>query len=379
MYSRLQHFIGSEGESLFLWGARQTGKSTLLKGAFSNAQVYDLLLSEVYDRLLRNPEIIRQNCLAQPHVKLVIIDEIQRLPQLLNEIHWLLVNTDVRFVLTGSSPRKIVRTETNLLGGRALTYYLLPLTSREIPDFDLIRALNHGLLPRHYISANPTKLHAAYVGNYLRDEIIQEARIRNINAFNDFLRSASFSNGEMVNYSSIAAECGVSSNTVKEYFHLLEETLLGNFVPAFQKKAKRRIIHAPKFYFFDLCIVNHLMGRKNIRSGTEQFGAAFEHFIFMEIRAHCLYSGLDYPINYWRTTSGFEVDFILNNEIAIEVKSSDKINDRHLKGLKAFHEEFNPKHSLLVCNEPLPRQIGAILVLPWQLFLDRLWGGDFIE
>jgi predicted AAA+ superfamily ATPase len=379
MYQRKQFFLDSENYSLFFWGARQTGKSTLLKERFPDALVFDLLLSEMYNLLLRNPEFIRQTLLADTTKKVVIIDEIQRIPNLLNEVHWLIVNTDVRFILSGSSPRKIVRSETNLLGGRAIRYDLFPLSYSEIPDFNLEKALNHGLLPNHYLSKNPKKLIQAYVGNYLRDEIVQEARIRNVAAFTDFLRIACFSNGEMVNYSNIATDCGVAVNTIKEYFSIVEETLLGYFVRAFQKKAKRRVVLAPKFYFFDISIVNHLLNRSKIESGTELFGNAFEQFILMELKAHASYSGLDYSITYWRTTSGFEVDFILNDEVAIEVKASNNIQSRHLKGMLAFEEEFEVKKKIIVCQENLPRKIGNILILPWQQFLQQLWNNEIIS
>src|SRR5690606_13120709 len=241
----------------------------------------------------------------------------------------------------------------NLLGGRALRYELFPLISNEINNFDLIRALNNGLLPRHYLSDNPKKMISAYIGNYLRDEIVGEAKIRNVNVFSQFLEAAAFSNGEIVNYANIATDCGVSAPTIKEYFQILQDTMIARFVPAYQKKPKRRVILTPKFYYFDIGIVNHLLKRAKIEQGSESFGNAFEHFIYNEIYAHSSYSGLDYPISYWRTASQIEVDFILgNNEVAVEVKSSNKINERHLSGLKSFSEEYKVKHSILVCNEP---------------------------
>jgi predicted AAA+ superfamily ATPase len=380
MFNRLQIFEGSENESLFLWGARQTGKSTLLKEAFADAIWFDLLLSEVYERLLRNPKELREVILANPEIKTIIIDEIQRIPELLNEIHWMIVNTKVRIIMSGSSPRKIIRTGANLLGGRALRYELFPLINKEIPDFNLLKALNHGLLPKHYLSAQPKKLISAYIGNYLRDEIANEARIRNISSFSNFLEAAAFSNGEMVNYTNIAADCGVSAPTVKEYFQILEDTLIGRFVPSYQKKPKRRVISAPKFYFFDMGIVNYLLKRGKIEFGSENFGKAFEHYIYHEIYTHSSYSGLDYPIYYWRTASQIEIDFVLgNNDVAIEIKSTDRVNDRHLKGLKQFGEEYKTKYSILICNEPLPRLKDNIWILPWKVFLEKLWAGELIN
>jgi len=379
MYNRKQFFTGADNESIFLWGARQTGKSTLLKTMFPNALTFDLLLSRVYNNLLKNPDDLRESVLANPDKSPVIIDEIQRLPNLLNEVQWLIVNHNVRFILSGSSPRKIIRSGANLLGGRALRYELYPLIYPEIPNFDLLRALNNGLLPRHYDSANPKKLIASYIGNYLRDEIVAEAKIRDAGIFSNFLDSVAFSNGEMVNYTNIAADCGVSATTVKEYFQILEDTLLGRYLPSFQKKPKRKVIVAPKFYLFDIGIANYLLNRGKIEKGTELFGKVFEHFIYQEIYAHSRYSDKEYPIFYWRTTSQLEVDFILgDHEVAIEVKSTDHVDSRHLKGLLAFSEEYEVKKSIVVSNDPLPRLIGNILVLPWQVFLDRLWAEDII-
>ncbi|PJA09562.1 MAG: AAA family ATPase [Flavobacteriales bacterium CG_4_10_14_0_2_um_filter_32_8] len=380
MFLRKQILQDSSHESLFLWGARQTGKSTLLKQLFPDAIWFDLLLSDVYERLLRNPALMRETVLANTEVPTVIIDEIQRIPELLNEIHWLITNTNAQFIMSGSSPRKIIRSGANLLGGRALRYELYPLISQEIPDFDLLRALNHGLLPRHYLAAQPKKLISAYIGNYLREEIVNEAKIRNVGVFSQFLEAAAFSNGEMVNYTNIASDCGVSAPTIKEYFQILQDTLIGRFVPSYQKKPKRRVILTPKFYFFDIGIVNHLLKRGKIEMGSEIFGNAFEHFIYHEIYAHSSYSGLEYPISYWRTTSQLEVDFVLgNHEVAIEVKSSNKISERHLNGLKSFSEEYKVKHLVLVCNESLPRLHNNIWILPWQIFLQKLWDGEFIS
>lgn len=380
MFKRKQLLEGANKESLFLWGARQTGKSTLLKSLFPNALFFDLLLSDVYQRLINNPALIRELVLAQEEKSVVIIDEIQRIPELLNEVHWLIVNTQTQFIMSGSSARKILRSGSNLLGGRALRFELLPLISQEIPNFDLMRAINNGLLPRHYLAENPKKMLSAYVGNYLQDEIAGEAKIRNIHVFSQFLVAAAFSNGDMVNYANIASDCGVSAPTVKEYFQILQDTLTGRFVPAYQKRPKRKVITAPKFYFFDLGIVNFLLKRGKIEKGSEIFGHAFEHFIYHEIYAHSSYTGLDYLISYWRTTSQVEIDFVLgNNEVAIEIKATDKINDRHLKGLKIFIEEYEVKHAVLVCNESLPRKHGNIWILPWQVFLQKLWAGDFIS
>lgn len=380
MFNRKQIFIGAENESVFFWGARQTGKSTLLKSLYPQSPYFDLLLDSDYSRLLQNPSLLRERLEAIHFTFPVIIDEIQRLPILLNEVHWLIVNKNYRFILSGSSPRKILHAGSNLLGGRAIRYELYPLIYKEIPEFNLIKALNSGLLPKHYLTSNPQKLLSAYIGSYLKDEIALEARIRNVAAFSNFLEKAAFSNGEIVNYSNIATDCGISMPTVKEYFQILEDTLLGRFIPTYQKKPKRRVIQASKFYYFDVGIANFLLRRGSIQMGSEAFGSAFEHFIMQELIAHSAYSDLHYPIHYWRTASQIEVDFILGDgEIALEVKATDNIQPRHLKGLKAFAEEYKTARLMVVCNEPNPRQIENITVLPWNIFLDKLWAGELIK
>lgn len=380
MYNRKQILSDKGKESLFLWGARQTGKSTLIKALFPDSLYFDLLLSDVFMRLQLKPSLLRETILSQDQNKPIIIDEIQKIPELLNEVHWLITNKNIQFVLSGSSPRKILKSGSNLLGGRALRYELYPFIYKEIPDFDLKRALNNGLLPRHYLSKNPEKLISAYIGSYLRDEIMAEAKIRNLTAFSRFLEAAAFSNGEMVNYTNIAAECGVSSPTIREYFQILEDTLLGNFLPSYQKRPKRRVILSPKFYYFDLGIANYLLKRKSIQLGSESFGSAFEHFIFQEIKAHSSYSGINYPLSFWRTTSQIEVDFILGeHEVAIEVKSTEQVNNRHLRGLKSFAEDYEVKSLILVSNDPFPRRIGNIEAMPWEMFLNKLWDGDIID
>ncbi|MCK9400282.1 MAG: AAA family ATPase [Bacteroidales bacterium] len=380
MYIRKQVFEGIGKESAFLWGARQTGKSTLLKALYPDALCFDLLLSSEYERFQRNPSLLREIIQATNVTGPVIVDEIQRMPSLLNEIHWLIENEKIQFILSGSSPRKILRSGGNLLGGRAIRYELYPLIYPEIPGFDLLNALNNGLLPRHYLTSSPQKLLSAYIGNYLRDEIMAEAKIRNISSFSRFLEMAAFSNGEIVNYSNIASDCGVSAPTIKEYFHILEDTMTGRFLPSFQKKPKRRVILSPKFFYFDVGIANYLLKRGHLEFGSESFGKAFEHFIYQEIYAHSNYSGLNYPMSYWRTASQLEVDFVLgDHEVAIEVKSTNMANLRHLKGLKSFADEYTVKKTILVSNDPLPRKIDNVLVIPWKIFLEQLWAGEIIH
>jgi uncharacterized protein len=379
MYERKLDLGRSKGLSVFLWGARQTGKTTFLKKTYSDSLYIDLLLSQEFRRYLDSPEQFRQRCIASHQNKPVIVDEIQKLPELLNEIHWLIDNEKISFILSGSSPRKILRKNENLLGGRALRFELYPLTYIEIPNFDILKAFNNGLMPKIYDSGNADVLLEAYIGSYLEDEIIAETKIRNAEIFSRFLTKAAFANGEFVNYTNIAQDCGVASSTVKEYYQILEETLIGSYVQSFQKKPKRRVVLSPKFYFFDIGVANYLLKRRNIEWGSTEAGHTFEHFIYLELKAYAQYSGKKFPIQYWHTSSHQEVDFILgDHECAIEVKATDNVQNRHFKGLKAFSEEYSVKNKIIVSNDPFVRQAGDIMVYPWKVFLEKLWGGEVI-
>jgi uncharacterized protein len=386
MYKRIIDFSLPSKTSCFLWGPRQTGKSTLLRERFPAARRYDLLLSEEYRRLVHQPSIIREECLAllkrselkdQP----IIVDEVQKVPDLLDEIHWLIENKGLRFILCGSSARKLKRGHGNLLGGRAVRYELYPLVFPEVPDFSLETALNDGLLPTHYGSPISRKRLEAYVGDYLKEEITAEAVTRNIPSFSRFLEIAALANGEIIQFSNIARECAVSSPTVKSYYQILEDTLIGRFVPAFQKRPKRRVILAPRFYFFDVGVVGFLTRRGRVERGSELFGRAFEHFLFMELSAHASYSGLRYPISYWRTASQIEVDFILgDHEIALELKGTSSAQPHHLRGLLAFGDEYRTRRRILVTCDPKPRLFESkIEILPWKVFLEDLWAGKIIR
>lgn len=385
MYKRLLNLNLSSSVTCFLWGPRQTGKSTLLKTLFPKAIYYDLMLSDQYRLFLSDPSILRRECEAlglngKNQTYPIIINEVQKIPELLDEVHWVIENRGLRFILYGSSPRKIKRSSRNLLGGRAVRYELFPLVFPEIPDFSLIKALNSGLLPRHYLSKNPEKLLQAYVGDYLKEEIIAEAATKNISAFNRFLELAALSNGEIINFNNIAAECGVSAPTVKGYFQILEDTLIGKWIPACRKEVKRRLISAPKFVFFDIGIVAHLARRGEVRQGSELFGRVFEHFIILEVLAHSSYSDLNYPVQYWRTASQFEVDLILGmNDVAIKIESTTSAKGRHLKGLRAFKEEHQAKCLFVSLDHRHRKTIDDIWILPWNVFLKQLWSNKIIS
>lgn len=376
-YKRIQRVIEAQEDSVFLWGARQVGKSTLVKALYPEAKTYDLLMSDEYSRLMRRPELLREELQHLDSNSLIIIDEIQKIPQLLDEVHWLIANRGIRFILCGSSARKLKRVGTNLLGGRALSANLFPLVSAEIPDFDLIRAINHGMIPRHYLAANPKKRLQAYIGTYLKEEIQDEAVVRQLASFNRFLDIAAQCDGEMINYTNVAQDCGVSATTIKEYFSILEQTLIGYMVPAFTQSKKRRTVTSSRFYYFDIGVVNHLLGRSNLRPGSADFGHAFEHLMIQEIIARLNYSESDERLSYWRTASGYEVDAIIGNgRVAIEFKSCDEVQSKHTKGLRAFSEEFPDARLIIVSLDRHPRTLNGIEIMPATDFLHHMWNGE---
>lgn len=377
MYNRILKLEEALEESLFLWGARQTGKSTLLETLFPQARYYDLLKSDEFERLFRNPSLLREELDKANASDLVIIDEVQKIPQLLDEVHWLMTKRNIRFILCGSSARRLRRMGTNILGGRALRTVLYPLVSAEISDFDIFHAINTGMLPRHYTIKDPQRRLQAYIGDYLNEEISAEAITRNLMSFTRFMEIAAKCNGEMIVYKNIAADCGVSANTIKEYFTILEQTMLGYLIHGFTQSKKRIAIVAPKFYYFDVGITNYLLKRKNLQAGTADFGHAFEHLIIQEIIAYLGYSFLEDKLSYWRTQSGYEVDCIIGNgRVAIEIKSCNEVKSRHLKGLKAFQEEFPQAKLIVVSFDKYSRTMNDVDIYPATEFLKLMWQGD---
>lgn len=386
MLERILKLKEIENDSLFLWGSRQTGKSTLLRALFPNARLYDLLKTDVRMAFQLRPALLREECEMLDEGELVIIDEVQKVPALLDEVHWLIENRGLRFILSGSSARKLRRSGANLLGGRALRCTLFPLVSAEIPDFDFERALNNGMLPRHYLVEDPSKRIQAYIGDYLQQEIVEEAIVRQLDAFTRFLQVAALSNTEIVNYTNIAQDCAVSAKTVKEYFTILEETMLGFYLPAYTRTVKRRLTLSPKFYFFDVAIPNHLLHRVPLKKGTDIYGHATEHLVVQELRAFLSYTyGEEMVMSYWRTLDGkYEVDVLISdrtsNEVrmAIEVKSADNVTSSDTKGLKAFGEEHPDAKLILLSMEERPRMMNGIEVWPVEQFFQRLWDGKMI-
>jgi len=363
-----------ENKSYFLFGPRQTGKSTLVRHELAGARVYDLLDSEVFLALSRRPALLREELTEKD--QLVVIDEIQKLPALLDEVHKLIEERGVRFLLTGSSARKLRHGGVNLLGGRARTLTLHPFVSRELDDFDLLRALNHGLLPPVYLSDDPEADIKAYAGTYLREEVAAEGLTRNVPAFSRFLEVAALCNGTMLNHTKISNDAQVARSTVQEYFRILEDTLVAHTLPAWRESRKRKPIVTSKFYFFDTGVVRHLRNQSIIRKRSPAFGEAFETWLHQELRTRVDYRGQG-ALAYWRSSSNFEVDFILNGETAVEAKAKEVISPIDLKGLRALREEGAMRHYLIACLVPRPRIVDGIEILPWRTFVDRLWNGTY--
>ncbi len=379
MITRILNINNELDGSIFLFGARQTGKSALLKNQLKGNLFFDLLDSKVRNRLSRNPSLLYDSLKDCDEGTIVIIDEIPLVPELLNEVHRLISERNLRFVLCGSSARKLKRKGHNTLGGRAFPVYLFPFVSAELPDLDIDRAVNFGLLPSHYLARNAHRNIAAYIDVYLKEEIKEEALVRNLNAFQRFLEVAAQTDGEMVNYNNIAQDCGVSAVTVAEYFDILEDTLIGYRIPAFTRTNKRRVSKAPRFYYFDVGITNYLLNRRDLKRGTIEYGHAFEHLVIQEIVAYLGYTQSRHKLSYWHTYTGHEVDCVLGDaKVAIEIKSAEEVQPRHLKGLKAFSDEFPESRRIIVSLDIFNRKIGDIDCIHISDFFKQLWNGEII-
>jgi predicted AAA+ superfamily ATPase len=357
--------------SYFLMGPRGTGKSTLIEQTLPKARIYDLLDASQFQRLLLDPTLLAQETKADT---LVVIDEIQKLPSLLDEVQRLIVKRKQTFLLTGSSARKLKKGGANLLAGRAFQASLFPLTSQEIPDFDLLTYINTTGLPEFYGHADAQEYLKAYVGTYLQEEIKAEALTRNLSGFVRFLEVVALSNGEEINYANISNDCGVPVRTLEAYFSILDDTLIGFSVVPFLSTIKRKAITRAKYFLFDIGVVNTLAHRGRVEYGSELFGRAFEHFIALELRAFIAYHNIDLPLQYWRTTSDLEVDFIIGTKLAIEVKGTTQVKDKHLKGLRALKEEGLIDTYAVVSLDPHERITeDGIHIWPWKDFLNKLW------
>ena len=373
-----------EGQSAFLRGPRKTGKSTLLAERFPDSARFDLLETRTFIDFTREPWLFAERVLAldaAQRTRPIVVDEVQKVPALLDEAHRLIERHGLAFVLCGSSARKLKRGGANLLGGRAWRFALHPLAWPEVPGLDLLRALNRGLVPQHYNAAQHRRALAGYVDDYLKEEVFAEGLTRNAATFARFFDALGFCHGQVLNFANVARDCGVDAKTAREYFQILVDTLLGVFVEPFGRRRSRAVlVRAPKFYLFDVGVAGHLSGRRLDRAAGPAFGQALEHYVLMEILAFRSYRERDVPVRYWRTKSGLEVDFVLGRdaEVAVEVKGTRRVRPDDLKGIRAFREEHRPRRAMVVSNDPAPRRTGDVDVLPWRVFLERLWTEEIL-
>ena len=383
MFERSLRLPPAGPENFFLWGPRQTGKTTLLRQRYGASRWVDLLKADEFRRYATRPEALREEIKAENHGRRplhVVVDEVQKVPALLDEIHWLIEHREVTFALCGSSARRVRRPGVNLLGGRARRYELRGLTSCELgADFDLDRAAQFGYLPRVLQSPRPGRLLDDYIADYLRQEIAEEGRVRNLPAFGAFLDAAALGDGDIVNFTNIARECGVSSPTVKQYYGVLEETLIGRWLPAWRQRPKRRTIAAPRFHFNDVGIVNRLARRGAPQRGSDAYGHAFENWVHHELASFRSYRAPEEPLHWWRLAGGIEVDFILGDmRVAVEAKAKRQVTDRDLRGLRHLAKDHpEVRKRIVACLEPRPlRTEDGIEILPAADFAARLWSGE---
>ncbi|MCC6954566.1 MAG: ATP-binding protein [Deltaproteobacteria bacterium] len=363
-----------KSRSVLLLGPRQTGKSWLLREQLPEAKRFNLLQSDLFLSLSASPKLLRDSVQKGD---VVVIDEVQRIPELLNEVHYLIEELGVRFVLSGSSARRLRRGGVNLLGGRARTIGFHPLSAIELGErFSLDNALHRGLLPPMVLNEDYQSRLSSYVDDYLQQEIMAEGAARNIPAFARFLTTAALCNAQLINFSNIANDAQVSLTTVREYFAVLEDSLVARKLEVWRESKKRKATSTAKFYFFDTGVVRHLQGRSNIARNIAEFGFALETYLHHELCCFSDYHSAE-KLSFWRATNGMEVDFILGNRIAIEVKATAKVSDKMLTGLRALREEKRIKHFLLLSFEPMARKVDGIEIVPVGEFVHRLWRGDW--
>ncbi|MBI2602846.1 MAG: ATP-binding protein [Deltaproteobacteria bacterium] len=362
-----------EKKSFFLFGPRSTGKSYLIRSQLSDGLLIDLLDGDTFLRLSAHPSELEAIVAADATGRCVIIDEIQKVPLLLDQVHRIIENQKRTFLLTGSSARKLKRGAANLLAGRAWQANLFSLVYPEIPNFNLETYLRFGGLPIVVLSSAPHEELRAYVRTYLYEEIQAEGIVRKIPQFARFLQSAALSNAQLLNFANISSDSGVSASTVREYYAILEDTLVGFFVQPWLHSKKRKAIATAKFYFFDTGVVHTLANTKTLDRNSDLYGQSFEHWIAMELRAFINYHRKAEELTFWRSVNGQEVDFVIGDQLAIEVKATKTVSNRDLNSLRAFQEENIVKQFFCVSQDPLIRKVDGILCLPWQEFLAGLW------
>lgn len=378
MFKRLFNIPLNTDNSAFIFGPRGTGKTQWLTSTFKHIDhlYFDLLDSSTYRAFQATPEVIQQH-IPERYTGWVIIDEVQRVPELLNEVHRSIEHNTQRFILTGSSARKLRKEGTNLLAGRALRYHMHPLTIQELGDaFSLEHALTLGMLPATYTYDSPERYLATYIEAYLREEVLQEGLTRNISAFSRFLETASFSQGAAINSAEIAREIGIERKVVENYFSILRDLLLCHMVPPFTKKAKRKVMQKERFYYFDVGVYQQLRPKGILDRPEEIGGFALETLFLQSLLAIIDYHNMDLEVFYWRTTSGTEVDFIVYGEqnlLAFEVKHTKSITPKLIKGLKKFQNDYPMCKSYLIYQGQETQYLAdSITALPFVHALKEL-------
>ncbi|HBY05896.1 MAG: hypothetical protein UV38_C0004G0018 [candidate division TM6 bacterium GW2011_GWE2_42_60] len=366
-------------KSIFLFGPRGTGKTYWLRTQMPDALYFDLLDFSLFSSLAARPNRL-ESLIPQNYNGWIIIDEVQRVPELLNEVHRLIEHKQMKFVLTGSSARSLRKKGVNLLAGRALTYHMHPLVEQELGNlFNLSKALTEGLLPSLLTEENPKKYLESYVQTYVREEVLQEGLTRNIGAFNHFLEVASFSQGSLLNLSDIARELSLTRSMVSSYFDILDDLLLSRRLSVFSQRAKRKMIAHQKFYFFDTGVFRTLRPTGPLDRAEEVNGAALETLFLQSLSALNDYLELGYSIHFWRTSAGHEVDFVLYGPRglhAFELKRSSSVANKDLRGLKAFKEDYPEAKLHLIYRgkqkEYHTQDFGDITFIPFEMALREL-------
>ncbi len=371
----LEHLLARR--SVLLFGPRQTGKSTYVQRQLADtvALYFSLLDQGLLTSVLADPTRIRREIEARDLRDTVIcIDEIQKCPPLMDEAHLMIEQRGIRFLLTGSSARALRRKGVNMLGGRGSDRIMHPFSWFELgEDFSLDRAINHGLLPPHYLSDDPDEELASYVDRYLTEEIAAEGLARNLPRFARFLQTAATTNAQMLNYTNVARDAQVPRQTVVQWYEVLRDTLLASELPAWTRTVRRKAVETAKFYFFDTGVVRALRRLPAVSDASADFGEFFEHYVLLELRSWIDYRKPRTPLAYWRSRSGYEVDFILDDRVAIEAKATRLVQRKHLRNLRALAEERLVERSIVVCREERPRIEEGIEIWPLEFFLERLW------
>lgn len=366
-------------KSFFLFGPRSTGKTYLIKQQLKDKVVLiDLLRAEILLRLTANPSEL-ENIISAGSTRhpIIVIDEVQKIPELLNEVHRLIEeNKEYKFLLTGSSARKLRKVGVDMLAGRAWTANLFPLTWSEIPEFKLDHHLRFGGLPEVNKSPEPEEELYSYVETYLREEIRAEGLIRNLPPFSRFLKAAALSNGNLINFTNIGNDCQVAPSTVREYYSVLEDTLIGFTLEPWMASKKRKAIQTGKFYFFDTGVTHTIAGTKNLDPNSNLYGNSFEQFIVSEVRAYLSYSRKKEPMTFWRSTNGFEVDLLVGDHSAIEIKATKRISNNDTKGIEALAEEKILKNLIIVSQDKILSKSKNITHIHWEEFLKRMWHNE---